>query len=89
MRPRLSSPAPFDSWEDEGLHYFVFQMKPEAGAAAGAEPSVALFTMRRNETDPAGALVVALDPGGDEAVLTDLRQPGQTQRVALGLAGGP
>jgi hypothetical protein len=73
VRPRLASPAPVDSWEDEGLHYFVFQVKPEDGAAEGAEPPVALFTMRRDETDPAGALVVALGPGGEEAVFTDLR----------------
>jgi hypothetical protein len=84
VRPRLAGPAPVDSWEDEGLHYFVFQMKPEDGAAEGAEPPVALFTMRRDEADPAGALVVALEVGGDEAVFTDLRQPGQTQRVSLG-----
>ena len=51
VRPRLAGPAPVDSWEDEGLHYFAFQMKPEDGAADGAEPPVALFTMRRDETD--------------------------------------
>jgi hypothetical protein len=84
MRPRLAGPAPVDSWEDEGLHYFVFQMKPEDGAAEGAEPPVAMFTMRRDEADPAGVLVITLGPGGDHAVVTDLRHPDQTQHVPLG-----
>jgi hypothetical protein len=82
--PRLAGPAPVDSWEDEGLHYFVFQMQSEEGAAEGAEPPVAMFTMRRDEPEPASALVVALESGGDEAVFTDLHHPESVQHVQLG-----
>jgi len=59
-------------------------MKPQDGAAEGAEPPVAMFTMRRDETDPAGVLVITLGSGGDHAVVTDLRHPDQTQHVPLG-----
>jgi hypothetical protein len=83
VRPRLASPTPFDSWEDEGLHYFVFQMQPEDAAVVGAEPPVAMFTMRRDDTVPAGVLVIALAPEGDAALVTDLRHPTQAQRVPL------
>jgi len=58
-------------------------MKPEASAPAGAEPPVALFTMRHSEPEPANALVVALGPGGDHAVVTDIRDPEGTQRMPL------
>jgi hypothetical protein len=39
--------------------------------------------MRHSEPEPANALVVALGPGGDHAVVTDLRHPERTQRMPL------
>ena len=84
VRARLAGPAPTDSWEDEGLHYFVFQMRAEEGAPQGAEPPVALFIMRHGEPGPASVLIIAMEPDGDYAVVTDLRRalsPGQQREI--------
>ena len=39
--------------------------------------------MRHSEPEPTNTLVVALRPGGDYAVVTDLRHPERTQRMPL------
>ena len=58
-------------------------MRPEEGAPTGGSAPAALFTMRHSEPEPANALVVALGPGGDHAVVTDLRHPERPQRMPL------
>ena len=58
-------------------------MRPEEDAPQSAEPPVALFTMRHSEPGPASALVVAMKPGRNYTLVTDLRRLGSTQRVPL------
>jgi hypothetical protein len=81
VRAGLAGPAPFDSWDDERLHYFVFQIRPEAYVPEGAEPPVALFALRRDEPEPASALVITARPGAEDAEVEDLRQPGSVYTV--------
>ena len=41
-----------------------------------SRPPVALFILRHDEPGPASVLIIAMEPGGDYGVVTDLRRPG-------------
>jgi hypothetical protein len=65
-----------DSWQDEGVHFFVFQLNPVSGAAVvPGDPPVVVFAMHPEEPEPVSAVVVSPKPGGEEAEIVDLRQP--------------
>jgi hypothetical protein len=84
VRRRIAVPRPADSWDLDGLHYFVFAL-----AASDAEPipgvagPSALFTMRPGERTPAAALLVTPIPGGF-AEVRDVRHPETVETLPLG-----
>jgi hypothetical protein len=76
IRPRVASPRAVDSWQDEGVHFFVFQLNPvECAAAVLDNPAVVVFAMHPERPAPVSAVVVTPPPGGQEAEVVDLRQP--------------
>jgi len=90
IRPRVASPRAVDSWQDEGVHFFVFQLNPVEGAAAVPDdPPVVVFAMHPEEPAPVSAVVVTPKPGGEEAEVVDLRQPGSAYTAAYPGASAP
>ena len=84
IRPRVASPRAVDSWQDEGVHFFVFQLNPVQGAAAMLDnPPVVVFAMHPEEPAPVSAVVVTPQPGGEDAEVIDLRQPGSAYTAPL------
>ena len=84
IRPRVVSPQAIDSWQDEGVHFFVFQLNPVEGAAAVPDdPPVVVFAMHPEEPAPISVVVVTPKPGGEEAEVVDLRQAGSAYTAAL------
>ena len=67
IRRRVAQQLPIDSWQEDGLHFFVFQLAP-------AEDGLAVFLMHPDSTKPISAVQVAPLPGG-EASVTDLLDP--------------
>lgn len=84
IRKRVADLKPIDTWQADGLHYFVFQLVPEDTRPnpAVAAP-VALFMMRHGDRAPVGAVVVTPRPSGESAEVTNLRQPGAPLVVPL------
>lgn len=83
IRPRVASPRAVDSWQDQGVHFFVFQLNPLEGAASTLnDPPVIVFAMHPEELGPVSAVVVTPKPGGEEAEVVDLRQPGNAYTAA-------
>ena len=73
IRPRVAELRPTDSWQQEGLHLFVFALRPEDGASL-PEPPVAVFTMHPGAKEPISAVLVTPGPGGADAEIRDLHQ---------------
>jgi hypothetical protein len=88
IRPRVTDMLPLDHWQEEGLHFFVFTLRPEDGAGAvaavlAAEPPVAVFAMHPEEPEPVSAVVVTPSATGKEAQVLDLRKPENAYNRAL------
>ena len=65
-----------DSWQEDGLHFFVFLLHPAEGAGTSpADPPVAVFAMHPEFSGPVSAVVVTPSPNGTEAEIRDLRKP--------------
>jgi hypothetical protein len=76
IRPRIANPKAIDSWQEEGLHFFIFELKPANGAAVDpSKTPVAVFTMHPEEPAPISVVVVTPSTSGAEAEVEDLRQP--------------
>jgi hypothetical protein len=76
IRRRVADHHHLDSWQEDDLHFFVFQLRPAEGAAAnGTEAPVAVFAMHPEFAAPVSAVVVTPSPGGAEAEIRDLRAP--------------
>jgi tetratricopeptide (TPR) repeat protein/glycosyltransferase involved in cell wall biosynthesis len=71
IRDRVASDQPSDSWEQDGLHLFVFQVLPADGAVL-PEPPVAVFTMHPELAEPLSAVLVTPRPDGAEAEIVEL-----------------
>jgi hypothetical protein len=73
IRKRVADHHHLDSWQEDGLHFFVFQLHPEANdRARSAEPPVAVFALHPDTPAPVSAVVVTPGPGGTEAEIRDL-----------------
>jgi len=83
IRPRVASPRAVDSWQDEGLHFFVFQLRSANGDASIDDPPVAVFAMHLEQSALVSAVVVTPQVGGQDAEVMDLRQPGNSYRAPL------
>jgi hypothetical protein len=79
IRPRLAGDHHVDSWQEDGLHFFVFQLKPANGAMNGhateMESPVAVFVMHSDQQEPVSAIVVTPLADGSDAEIRDLRTP--------------
>jgi len=65
-----------DSWQEDGLHFFVFQLRPAEDAETGpADAPVAVFTLHPEFTTPVAAVIVTPSASGEEAEIRDLRAP--------------
>jgi hypothetical protein len=90
IRPRVANPRAVDSWQDEAVHFFVFQLNPAEGAASVPDdPPVVVFAMHPLEPGPVSAVVVTPKPGGEEAEVVDLRQPDSAYTAAYSGASAP
>lgn len=75
IRKRVADLKPLDAWQDEDLHFFVFQLKPVDEAADPAHAPVAVFTMHPEINEPVTGVVVTPKAEGEEAEIMDLRNP--------------
>ena len=84
IRPRIANPKAIDSWQEEGLHFFVFELKSTNGATVHpSDLPVAVFTMHPAEVAPVSVVVVTPSPDGAEAEVVDLRQPDSAYTAPL------
>ncbi len=76
IRRRVADHHHRDSWQEDGLHYFVFLLHPEEGRATNRDdPPVAVFTMHPEWPVPFAAVVVTTGADGGDAEIRDLRAP--------------
>ena len=76
IRSRVAALKPEDAWQEEGLHFFVFELRPEEGAAVVKdEPPMAVFALHPEAPTPVSAVVVTPSTTGKEAQVLDLRRP--------------
>jgi hypothetical protein len=76
IRPRVASPRAIDSWQEDGLHFFVFQLRAANGVESSlADPPVAVFCMHPQAATPISVVVVTPSPSGEEAEIMNLRDP--------------
>jgi len=80
IRRRGAKPRAIDSWQEDGLHFFVFELRAAEGAA---EPPMAVFTMHPAEAAPVSVVVVTPSPDGEKAEVLDLRQPASAYSAPL------
>jgi hypothetical protein len=76
----------YDSWLDDGFHFFVFQLAPQPGSASSA--GLAVFAMHADERDPVSAVTVVPTDTGSHAAVTDLRDPANSYIAPLPGASG-
>jgi hypothetical protein len=74
IRPRVADPHHLDSWQQDGFHLFVFQLRPSDGGPP-AEAPVVVFTMHPEYPGPLSAVVVSPSSAGVIEV-ADLSHPG-------------
>jgi hypothetical protein len=80
----VTDERPSDTWQEDGFHFFVFPLLPEdAGKGVQPEIPMAVFTMHPESQTPISAVLVAPSPGGAQAEVVDLRQPGQSYTAPL------
>ena len=77
----------FDSWLDDGFHFFTFVLAPGDGSEPGADGGLAVFAMHPDKPEPISAITV-VPKGKDEAEVTNLIAPGGSYIAPLrGLSG--
>ena len=69
-----------DAWRLEMVHYFVFELRPEA---EDASTPYALFTMRWEDHAPMSAIIITPNAEEKQAEMIDLRRPGVIQTLPL------
>jgi len=74
MRRRMISPIPVDSWQKNGLHFFVFELRPASGQATdSAKVFMALFVVQEAQIKLISVSIITLNPDGQSAEIEDLR----------------
>ena len=67
----------YDSWLDDGFHFFVFLLASDGnGASAAEKANFAVFAMHPESPDPVSAITVVPKQSGTEAEITNLQPPG-------------
>jgi tetratricopeptide (TPR) repeat protein/glycosyltransferase involved in cell wall biosynthesis len=86
ISPRLAHRRPADTWHQDGLHFFAFELAAVGeGAVRPPEPPTAVFAMHLESQAVVSAVVVTPSSAGGEPEIMDLREPHQ----ATASAGGP
>jgi hypothetical protein len=79
IHARLVSDHHIDSWQEDGLHFFVFQLSavngPWNGHATEKELPVAVFVMNVDPKELVSAVTITPLPDGQEAEIQDLSAP--------------
>jgi hypothetical protein len=84
IRPRVAQLAPVDSWLEDGLHFFVFRLKPPDDSQVAAELApLAVFAMHPDSNAPVSAVVVTPSADGTQAEVRDLRAADSAYTVPL------
>ncbi len=85
IRRRVADPRAIDSWLEDGLHFFVFELKPVAAKKAhlAAEAPLAVFAMHPQAPIPISAVVVTPTGNGEQAEIRDLRDPDSPYTVPV------
>lgn len=87
-RKQMTSEQPLDTWQDEGAHFFVFELKPdETLDFTPLDPAVAVFVMTAESGELLSAVSVTPSLDGSEAVIDDLRRQESGWLDRLGRAG--
>jgi hypothetical protein len=85
LRSRLAGPAPhpvWDSWLDDGFHFFVFQLAPSEGRTV-ATAGLAVFAMHSSQHEPISAVTVVPTDDGRQAEITNLMGEGGSYLAPL------
>jgi hypothetical protein len=78
----------YDSWLDDGFHFFVFILAPDGdGAGAKAQSRFAVFAMHPESPEPVSAITVVPNDSGTEAEITNLQPPGGSYIAPFPLHG--
>jgi hypothetical protein len=84
IRKRVTDLRPADAWQKEGFHFFVFDLRaPNGAGSTAAEPPVAVFAMHPELKEPVSAVVVTPGLEGQDAEVSDLRQPESVYTAAM------
>jgi hypothetical protein len=76
IRHRVANPKAIDAWQEDGFHFFVFQLRAaDCAGASPAEAPVAVFAMHPEASAPISAVVVTPNPNGETAEIMNLRAP--------------
>jgi hypothetical protein len=74
-RKRMASETPLDTWQEDGAHFFVFELEPDDDLEfTPLEPAVAVFVMTTGSDELVSAVSVTPSPDGSEARIDDLRR---------------
>jgi len=69
----------YDSWLDDGFHFFVFVLASNGGRhRPSTHASYAVFAMHPESPEPVSAITVVPTQDAAEAEVTDLQPPGGT-----------
>ena len=80
IHARVIDAKPFDNWQADMLHYFVFKLVP---VAETTESHYALFTMRGEHNGPLSALIIITDETGEQRNVVNLRDPASVQTATV------
>jgi hypothetical protein len=86
LRPRLAGPAPhpvFDSWMDDGFHFFVFLLAGANGGEPTVQSGMAVFAAHPEAEDLVSAVTVVPTEDGGSAEIANLKAPGGSYTVPL------
>jgi hypothetical protein len=77
VRKRVADLRPADAWQQEGFHFFVFELHIDGNIADTlvTPAPLAVFAMHPEVKEPLTAVVVTPSSDGAEAEIRDLREP--------------
>lgn len=75
VRKRVADLRPADAWQQEGFHFFVFELMADRADSLVAVSPLAVFAMHPEVREPVSAVVVTPNSAAAEAEIRDLRQP--------------
>jgi len=78
---RVTDAHPTDAWQEDELHFFVFQLETEAREAA--DPPLAVFVATSNPRELVSAVMVNPYVDGETAEVIDIREPGSSYAAPL------